>query len=147
MGTTSSLQEWPTVTLPPQVEWPTWPSVTEKVPEATKASSGQNKGVGKVPSQVYTGPNLHGLVKTPIVKQLKSVIGGVKFQSAAFLKNGHYVFTKGALTKAREDAEAKAEKAREDTKPEKDKEDGNGGVQTKFVDVDVAPVDKDKAWK
>ncbi|KAK1397321.1 hypothetical protein POM88_007184 [Heracleum sosnowskyi] len=152
--------------LSPRVEWPAWPSVTKKVPKANEVPSSQNKGVDKgkrklaakggkakkmlkklptftnfmteAPLQVYIGPNLLGLVKTPVVKQFKTIIGGVEVQSAAFLKNGNFVFTKGALTKAREDAEAKAEKAREDKELEKDREDGNG---------DAASVDKDKAGK
>lgn len=109
--------EWPTpVVNNIDVEWTAWPK-RATVPNTNSQESNKRKlvskgGKGKHPKQPpptnYTGPNLHGLPEDPLIKKFKTIIGGVQMCSEAFRKNGHFVYTKGALAEEREHAQRMA---------------------------------------
>uniref|UniRef100_A0A165A3H1 Uncharacterized protein n=1 Tax=Daucus carota subsp. sativus TaxID=79200 RepID=A0A165A3H1_DAUCS len=67
--------------------------------QTLKGGKGNNKNKLPPPTN-YTGPSLHGCSTEAPVQLFKTHVGGTELVSATFTKNGSYVYTQGALTKA-----------------------------------------------
>lgn len=91
-----------------------------------------------LPPKNYTGPNFYGNVTQPLVKQFKTNVGGVNFLSAPFQKNGHFVYTFGSLTQARETAKCKVGEGKDTTEVVEggDNDDDNLGEKDGNGDVE-----------
>ncbi|KAK1388398.1 hypothetical protein POM88_016576 [Heracleum sosnowskyi] len=85
------------------------------------------------PPHVYLGPNVHGQPKQASVEKFKKVFGGVEISTASFQKNGNFVVTQGALTKARDEASRRDGSSMENNGRDLE---ANAVVQVVMVEVD-----------